>query len=254
MTYITDLDGTLLNNFGRLDLKSKNILHTISDRLVLATARSLVNIDNDILNLYPSIIITMNGASIVKDEVVIRRYTLNIMEVLSDFQILNDLAAQIVIEEDMKYSLLKSKDIKSSFFNEKNRIPVGELTMPLSVIFIIQNKYLSTLTINSDKYNVEKWNFNTDYTAIEVLHIKATKANAIGWLLRYEYINEFKYFGDSINDESVLKLYTKNFYAMRSSDISKNKMVENITDYTNDECGVALEIARIERETYGNSR
>lgn len=242
--FITDLDGTLLNNNKLLSHFTFNFLNT-NKRLIIATARSYINIDVD-LKLFNPFIITMNGASILYKDKEIFKKELKKSDLfwLLNFAYCCDVS-DIILEDNFGYEFLKKSTPILKFFDK----PIYDINVKSvkSLIFTVSKKATiqDKLKNIEKKYNVRNWEISDTLIAIEIQHKSATKLEAISWLLKNKIISEFIYFGDSDNDKEVLNKYPERFYAIKNSKISKYENIKNITQFNNNEDGVVKEINKI---------
>ena len=242
--FITDLDGTLLNNDKFLSHDTYKFLDTYR-KLIIATARSYVNIDVD-LELFNPLIITMNGASILYKDTEIFNNELKESDLflLINFAYCCD-ATDIILENNFGYEFIKKNTPTLKFFD--NPLYDIKVKSVKSLIFTVSKKKVipDKLKRIEKYYNVRNWEISDTLVAIEIQHKSATKLEAISWLLKNKFISNFLYFGDSDNDNEVLTEFPERFYALKNSKISKYEKVKNITEFDNNGDGVVKEIKKI---------
>lgn len=245
MRIISDLDGTLLNNEGKISDFTIEILEKFDVNIIIATGRSYENIPFFLKNM-DEIVITMNGASIIKKQKEI--YSKNLLESEIQEIMKTNLAKNaevVVLENNFNFSYLRSSNINLPFFNIENK--VQKIYDPKSLIMIIDSRIGKKFDyINKwGNFNISSWPAKDGYTAFEFQNIGSGKGNAISWLKEKKIIDEFIYFGDSSNDFSVLKKYPECFYKMKNSLISSSKILSKEAVASNNQDGVAKTIMNI---------
>ena len=228
--YVSDLDGTLLNNNAEISSTTKTLLNKALDnniQFTIATARTpatVVNILNDININMP--IVTMNGSAI---------YDIKNDKYLSYTAIDNNYV-------DTIDSLIKSENLNAFIYTIKNNhlfIYHEKLVHPYQIKFyeqrnnstfktFIQDNYPSdvkvlyfTIMDYEDKvtplYNkikdmkdlyITKYkdNYVPDICYLEIYSVKSSKANAIKSLKQYYHFDKLVTFGDNLNDLPMFEI------------------------------------------------
>lgn len=263
--YISDLDGTLLNNDVMLTDRTINILNSLIDNGLLftvATARTIASVKYILKDLNLNLpIIMMNGVCIydpVKEEY-IRVEALNKEELR--------LLISVIEENHLKgfmYSINNQKlatyyeDIinksQKDFFEERvvkynkkfTRVDKFSMLMDEPVIYFSLMDYKEKLydvhclveklpNINSVFY---KDNYSQDIWYLEIFSKQASKYHAVQFLRSYLSIDYVVGFGDNQNDMALYKACDK-FYAVENAIEELKRKADGVIG-RNTEDGVAL--------------
>ena len=241
--YVSDLDGTLLNNEAKLTHRTINILNSLMDKGILftiATARSIASVKyiiNDLKLTLP--IILMNGVCIYDP---IKKEYINI-EAFNKEDI--RLLISIIEENSLKGFMYTIKEGELStyyedlsnmalidFYEERVKrynkpfIAVNKfsLLMDEPLIYFVLMDYKEKLepiyriiqtfpNINSVFY---RDNYAKDMWYLEIFSRKASKYHGVQFLRSYLSVENIIGFGDNQNDIALLKACDK-FYAVENA-------------------------------------
>ena len=264
---VCDLDGTLLNNKGEINDIEIKILEKMSQNgyiITIATGRSMIGIPNCIKSMtFIDYYITSNGASCID------KYGNYIFKNWINFSYLKDIieknyfveylingkwyidskdesnVKKIITDSKIANYILdtriKVKDIKRKF--ESNNIYLEKINLNFS----IENYDKSLSEINcfiNQNNNLRVW---TDKRyKLDIYSKQATKGNAVKQLSDYLKINSRHIiaFGDDDNDLELLQ-FVGFPVAMKNGNSNVKKVAKNITNFTNDEDGVAMFLKEI---------
>lgn len=222
--YVSDLDGTLLNNSAQISAKSKELInqsikHGIN--FTIATARTPATVVNILDNVNINMpIVTMNGAAIYdikkkkylsystidksyvgKIDAIIRSEGLNAFIYTIKDDHLNVYHQKLTHPYQIKF-YNERKNSKFKTFHEKDLEDNSEV---LYFTIMDYNHKVESLYQKLRDYNdlyIAKYNdiYNKDICNLEIYSIKSSKANAIKYLKQYYHFNKLITFGDNIND------------------------------------------------------
>lgn len=263
--YISDLDGTLLNNDATISERTVKILNDLMDRGVLftvATARTIASVKYILKDLKLNLpLILMNGVCIFDPE---NKKYIN-TETLSTEDV--SLLISLIEEYDLKgfmytmndgelatyYEELSNKALKD-FHDERvkrynkpfTHVDKFSVLKDEPVIYFVLIDYKENLNhiyrltetlpnINSVFY---KDNYSKDMWYLEIFSRKASKYHAVNFLRRYLQVNNVVGFGDNQNDMFFLEACDK-FYAVENA-IEELKLRADGIIGKNSEDGVAL--------------
>ena len=260
--YVTDLDGTLLNNSGKLSEYSiKTINELIKNGMCFsyATARSLVSassVTNGLVTNFP--VITKNGTFIENAYTKDRLYSLNfseeeklfLMNTLEKYSIYPIVYA--IINGNEKKSWIKDKEndgIKDKF-KSRNDDPRYRPVNTINDLFCGEIYYINcigTKDILINVYNVfletNKFScllqkeYYTEHYWFEILPKNATKGNTILALKELLRCNKIITFGDGLNDIPMFKISDES-YAVENAEQELKNYATGIIE-SNENNGVA---------------
>ena len=260
--YVTDLDGTLLNNKGEL---SKYTIYTINELtnkgmcFSYATARSLISASNVTNGLIIDIpIITKNGIFIenayTKEKIYSLKFSVEdkafLMDTMEKYSIY-PLVYSYINEMERK-SWIKDKEneaIKSEInaWKEDTRLrPVNNITdLFYGDIFHINcmGKKEELIEIFNFLQKTEKFScllqkeYYSEHYWCEILPKNATKGNAILFLKDKLRCNKIITFGDGLNDIPMFKI-SDECYAVENAEEELKKIATGII-MSNENDGVA---------------
>jgi len=263
--YVSDLDGTLLNNNAKISDRSLNIINSLIDKGMLftvATARSIASVKYILKDLKLTLpVILMNGVCIY--DPVNQKY-INV-ETLSKENI--RILISLIEENNLKGFMYAVKNEKLSTYYEElsnkalrdfYEIRVKRYKKPFTkvnkfaeikdepIIYFVLMDYKEKLepiyrlvenlpNINSVFY---KDNYEKDMWYLEIFSNKASKYHAVQYLRKYLSADYVIGFGDNQNDLSLFGACDK-FYAVDNA-IEELKQRADAVIGKNSEDGVAM--------------
>lgn len=254
-----DIDGTLLNEQGKLDPITIETLRKVSDlghKVVIATGRPL----GGCLHIYNEIgidnpIITDNGASIdhpghiefAKQRTYI---PIKVMKTLFEYSKDHIESAFFSIEKTV-YAYKYNKELETYFVGlSSGKLIECEFTdldvEPNGMIFLINHdfvdKFESWITFQyPETLSFRRWGTDKNGNVMYEVYLKHTsKASALNYLINYFNIDPKNTiaFGDGINDLEMIKEMSFGV-AMKNGVPQLKEVAYQITDVTNDEAGLA---------------
>jgi len=249
--YVTDLDGTLLNNDGKLSEYSIKTINNLVEKgmyFTYATSRSLQSaskVTRDLLLNLP--VITRNGIFIenINDEKI---YSLKfseeekylIMEILEKYSIYPLASSFINGEEKRSYIKNKEneaiKDVLNIWENDSRYRPVNNIKeLYYGDLFYIRCIGEEKSLIDVYKYLMETNKFScllqkeyySEHYWCEILPKKATKGNTILKLKEIIKCNKIISFGDGLNDIDMFKVSDES-YAVENAEEELKKNATGI--------------------------
>ena len=228
--YVSDLDGTLLNNKAEISNKSKEYLNTALNnnvKFTIATARTPATIVNLLEGVNINLpVITMNGSAIydIKNNKYLTYTTINynlsnkIKEIIDnanlnafvytmkDNHLLvyhNNLtnAHQINFYNERKDSNFKT--FIEDTYSEESEILYFTVMDSKENIDLVYEKIKNLGDLYIAKY---KDTYSEDIYNLEIYSIDTSKANAILYLKEYYHFNKLITFGDNLNDLPMFEL------------------------------------------------
>lgn len=258
---ITDLDGTFLNNYGKVtDVSSKIINEFISDNgyFTFATARtasSAVKITESININVPCIL--MNGVSIY--DIQNQKYVNNhfftydtALKIAEIFKHTNVIPFLYKIEKEKLYTYYYDFQCKEMFDFFKFRgksvdrpfIKCSSLTEVAddnTVYFSVQGKEsdlkrtVKILSNEADlKYAFYKDVYNENIWFLEVFSEKASKSGGIKFIKEYGNFDYITCFGDNLNDLPMFEVCDRKIAVANAKNEVKNAADEIIDNNDND--------------------
>ena len=222
--FVSDLDGTLLNNSAEVSPESAILLNKSIENginFTIATARTpatIVNILKDINIKLP--IITMNGSAIydIKNDKYLNFTSLPKEKGLEIYQIIKSFNNNHLY---VYYDKL-THPYQLEFYNSRKATKYktfiqGELNPNFDVLYFTIMDYEDKISILyeklkllSDLYIVKyRDTYNKDIVNLEIYDIKSSKANAINMIKdRYSFENLIT-FGDNLNDIPMFNISDK---------------------------------------------
>jgi len=260
--YVSDLDGTLLNNNGKLSEYTVNTINDLVSNGMLfsyATARSLVsasNVTNGLITDIP--VITKNGIFIENVHSKEKLYSL----------IFTEEEKMLIMETMEKYSIyplvygfINGIEKKSWLENKENEAIKNEINSwkedprlrsvnNINELFLGEIYHVNCIGYKNgltDVYNyiLETGKFScllqkeyySEYYWFEILPKKATKGNTILVLKDLLKCNKIISFGDGLNDISMFKISDES-YAVENAENELKNIATGIIK-SNDNNGVA---------------
>lgn len=231
--FVSDLDGTLLNNSAEVSPESAILLNKSIENginFTIATARTpatIVNILKDINIKLP--IITMNGSAIydIKNDKYLnftslpKEKGLEVYQIIKSFNI-NAFVYTINNNHLYVYYDKLTHPYQLEFYNSRKATKYktfiqGELNPNFDVLYFTIMDYEDKISILyeklkllSDLYIVKyRDTYNKDIVNLEIYDIKSSKANAINMIKdRYSFENLIT-FGDNLNDIPMFNISDK---------------------------------------------
>lgn len=250
-----DLDGTLLNSNGLIDLSSINALKRLSSnniRLVLITGRSLKSVKKivnkySIYNLF-SYYVCFNGALIIdnKKNKIICNYNVNSASFkdLADCANYNNINCYMVLKNN-----IVSKDIcdleREEAFRNEFIIRQEEFNNNLKIYKIVFNSTKEKIDLLSNidlsKYNTIRLDDNT----LEIMSFYASKVLALKRIAKEEkvYYKDIIVFGDANNDKEMLSIVGYGCAMNNASTVAKESA--NYVTLDNNSNGIKVAIDSI---------
>ena len=265
--YVTDLDGTLLNQQDRISTFSLQVINELVKNGMLftyATARSLVSASKVTAGLSTNIpIIAYNGAFIIQPSsgVILSREDFSaeernvVREALTRYQIspmvysyIDGIERVSWIPENendgvRRYLSLREGDKRFRAVSDQKALYEGEIfyftcigekeeLMPVYTLFSKDSRY--RCTIQQDLYRPEYW--------CEIMPAQASKSNAVRKLKQIWGCSKVIAFGDSINDIPMFEA-SDECYAV-SNAVDELKRIATGIIGSNNEDGVAGWLSR----------
>lgn len=246
---VSDLDGTLLNNEGKVTEKSKEILKKIKEKgyeIAIATGRSFhsANLIREFIGI-EMYLICNNGANIYnKDGSILKRHFIPIE--------LSKKIIDILHKEKISYKAFNGIDVYLPTFGEVYEeirkehnlffIENSSCIPELDKVLIIEENYKRLFEIRDLMFKYFENELEIVISSEDCLDLnmkncsKKLGIETIAEALKIE-IRNIMAFGDSGNDYKMLNLVGYPV-AMKNSYMS-TKGFKNITYFTNDENGVA---------------
>ena len=258
---VSDMDGTLLNDQQQLSERTREVLRLLTGKGVLFTAasgRSRRSLKEHFLDI-PFASISDNGATIYndKDELVwykdipsgmIRPLWKKVMENAFLHPVLCGLKNHYVLNSESD----EAKDIARYFFN-------GHVEIINTIEEVFKKDVIVKLSVHTKTDGSEEKRgfellkeFGVEFTItlsggcwIDITHSQATKGTAYEELCSILRVRpeETMMFGDYLNDLEMLKR-CPNSWCMKNGHPDAKIICRHITEYTNDEDGVARELAK----------
>jgi len=260
--YVTDLDGTLLNNDGKLSEYSIKVINNLVEKgmyFTYATSRSLQSaskVTRDLLLNLP--VITRNGIFIENPNNNEKIYSLKfseeekylIMEILEKYSIYPLAGSFINGEEKRSYIKDKENDAIKEVLNlwerdSRYRSVNNVKDLYYGDLFYIRCIGKENSLIDVYKYLMETNKFScllqkeyySEHYWCEILPKKATKGNTILVLKEILKCNRVVSFGDGLNDIEMFKVSDES-YAVENAEDELKKNATGIIMSNNDD-GVA---------------
>lgn len=237
--YITDLDGTLLNNDSLISERSSAILNDVVDRgalFTVATARTPATVDPLLASTSTSLpAIVMTGAALWNRST--RSYQdVHVIEPELCNRILDEFLAQSIVpfrydlspdgvidvfhlsERNSDYNHLSK--IEKSFIDLRNHLPLKRIHYNLipgaeqlpTLLFIALGPYENIITIasrleadNAGSVSAYPDNLRKDLGVLEVFAPGVSKAEAVVKMKETVGADRLVVFGDNLNDISMLQ-------------------------------------------------
>lgn len=244
--YISDLDGTLLNNNGALSEYTISILNKLNENNInfsVATARTpatVVPILSEVNINLP--IIVMNGAAIydlksnkyITYNSIPKTTTYKILDVLKN----NNISGFCYTIDDnhiFAYYDKISNICQANFMNSRLGSPLktfinGPIPEDSNIIhfFLMDNKetimnvYEKIKHIDGLYLIAYEDVYNKEVYTLEIYNEKSSKANAIKYLMNEFKFNSLTCFGDNLNDIPMFELADECFAVDNATDELKN--------------------------------
>ncbi len=273
---ISDLDGTLLNNKSELSNFTIKAVKKIIDAghiFCISTGRPLrsaIKFYNQLgLN---TIISTLNGGALENpsdknfDDIYFSFDKNVLLNILKNKEVINYTNYIVIENTSCTYFICQNEEIKvnkkllNRFHIEKdlllhiknpNKINwEDEKLKPVSILLSLKKEHIDKVSFSIktllDTFIIRMWNIeNDDNVVIELNALFSTKGNSMKYLSCYYGIslsNTYA-FGDGENDIEMIKS-SRNAYAMKNALPSVKLFSYKITDFNNDQDGVAKQILK----------
>ena len=256
---VCDLDGSLLNNSGKISNYTKEILHKIDKighKVVIATGRPF----SGAINIYNSleiknILITDNGGSIHhphdKNFTTIQHFIPKKITHKLFLETKKFLNSAFYSDEKNVYAYKYDPRLQMFFSSLDQRKvidkPFNEFdTEATGIIYLVKTDFIESF----EKYMIESWKNilsfrmwgkDKKHAIYEIYLSHISKASAIDFTRKkYNILKENTIaFGDGINDFEMIK-YSNPGVAMKNGIIELKLSADQITEYNNDENGIAI--------------
>lgn len=273
---ISDLDGTLLNQKSEITKRTCSTVKKIikaGHKFCIFTGRPLRNSKKfyDLLNL-DTPIVNYNGAFISNPknskfkplEFSISRKV--VIDLLSDKKITNIIDNALIETQEGSFFLYQPRTkekLKATlqhfhivnvqnikYMNGDPKTLKGDVLSILIILSDNDHKHVSDLMyhikLHSSTMLIRSWSEEILGTIIEINSFFATKGMALRFISAYYNIplERIYAFGDSDNDIDMLSAGV-NSYAMRNGTYIAKMTASKITQFTNQQDGVALELKKI---------
>lgn len=258
--YVSDLDGTLLHSNEKISEYSSSIINELVKKGMLfsyATARSLVTAQKVTNGLYAEIpLIVYNGAFIINNktkQIIHSNYFSEddvsyIKDLLSEYNVSPivysyhegiekfSFNANSISKEAELFLNTRKNDFRRKPVNKNEDLYLGNCfyfscigdKKSLSPINdILKNNKRFNCIYQKDIYSGHQW--------LEILPLKATKANAILKLKELFNCERIIAFGDGINDISMFKI-SDECYATKNACPELIKIATKVIDSNNNDC------------------
>ncbi len=267
--YITDLDGTFLNNDGAVSDESRRIINELTEKGVLfsvATARSSMTAKDLLEGLHISApVVFMNGVflyDLEKDravafhEIAPRAF----LQVVAAFQAYNKAPMLFLYGDDGQFSIHYTRldlQVNRDFYNARKKmlgerfrkvdalqIPTGQHAVYVNLV----DTYESLKPITELLQTIEGVSFSfygdtyTDYWFLEVYSAKASKANAAKEVKALVGAEQIVAFGDNYNDLTLFSAADEKYAVANAVDEVKAQATAVIE--SNEQDGVAKFLLR----------
>lgn len=247
MLIVTDFDGTLLNDEGKLTDYTKKVLKKVSENniLIAASGRGLSGIKATLEDVYPyfSFYICGNGSFIYhKDELIYEKLLSK-----KDIELISKLAKELntdfrVMSYDKCEALKGEED--TLIEAKKNNLPViktNSFSEGFKMVISGQKEKMDEIMSKLKQSNMEKISYcRSDYNNIDFGSKGTSKAKALKYICdKYNYpYKDIIAFGDAGNDAEML-CFAGIGVAMKNAMPELKEYVTYITPLSNDEDGVA---------------
>lgn len=222
--YVSDLDGTLLDNNALISNNSIELLnHSIANnaQFTIATARTPATVVNILKNVNIKLpVITMNGSAIyyITTNTYLYHRSLNKDSIISIQNIivaenLNAFIYTINNNHLFVYHNLLSHPYQIKFYEERKNSPYKtfiQSTLPnnCDVLYFtimdneskINSLYKKLKDIPNLSLVKYKDTYDKNIMNLEIYHESSSKANAINYLKNYFHFDKLICFGDNLND------------------------------------------------------
>lgn len=271
---VCDLDGTLLNNNGKLSnetIKTIKKINSMGHIFCIATGRPYrasiefykqLNLNTIMINYNGSLISNPSNEKFTQINLAFSKKI--VVDFFNNKEITNNIENALIEGQDGAFFLRKptSPEQISSFLqhfhldsNGVNNVFSKNLTNIKSDINSILVQVKNETKIDDLIYNIKSltttliarnWSIPYAGTIIEINSIFSNKGNAIKFLSSYYGISldSCYAFGDGDNDGEMLKSAHYG-YAMKNASMTAKLMARHMTMSTNEDNGVAKELKRI---------
>jgi Cof subfamily protein (haloacid dehalogenase superfamily) len=264
--YVSDLDGTLLNDKGYLSEYTSTILKQAMDaglHFTIATGKSMYTIRDIIGSIHFTLpIITHDGTSLWLGGKHIRTITLKRDKLLRAVDVMLEVCASLLVfsiidneerifwctnyinNETKKYFLKRSNDPRFQESRNINEMLLGDILFITCLSDEITVKKLSHILNTNRIYNyIQRDNYIKDIFWLKVKNEDVNKYSASKYIMDMYGFKKLISFGDEVNDLLLLK--NSDFsIAVGNANISVKRYANKVID-TNNNDGVAKYIAQL---------
>lgn len=233
MIYVSDLDGTLLNSKGKLSeftIKNIKLLSSRGVKFTIASARSIFTASDFINELHLKIPIVLRNGAFIYDTVnkkILMQKLLTRTEIDPVLEFFISEGLNPIVHHTSGYKLfvdytkidnygenhyissrLKAED---SRFRKVDKYSYDADSEFISMCVIGENRNQDAVFTKVEQlfpsgYIIHKYvDTYSNHTWIEINHPKATKSNAVAFIMDYLGESEYTAFGDNINDIGMLE-------------------------------------------------
>lgn len=258
--YLSDLDGTLLNNQSCLsDFTKENLLNLINKGLIfsVATARTAATVTDIFKDIPITSGILMNGAAIfdfkreeyIKTHLIPSDTAFSILKILSCFSV-SPFVYTIKEKYLNVYHKNLKKDYETQFYNQRASRRLKKFfeissykdipTLENILYFCMLTDKDTAINISTEIKKIKNTSvisykdIHNDFYYVEIMSPYASKASGALWLKDYLKADMLTAFGDNLNDISLLKIADKKICV--SNAVSKVKEIcDEITENNNND-------------------
>lgn len=273
--YITDLDGTFLNNDGVVSEESRRTVNHLIEKGMLfsvATARSPMTVGELLRGIhFPVPVVLMNGVflydlekdrAVAYHEIPSQAFT----KILAAFEKYNKAPMLFLYGEDGRFSIHFTRldlQVNRDFYNARKKM-LGERFLEVSALQIPEGQhavyvnlvdtYESLKPITKILETIEGVHFSfygdtyTDYWFLEVYSAAASKANAANAVKTLADADKLVAFGDNYNDLTLFAVADEKYAVENAVDALKKQATAVIAG--NEQNGVAEFLIRHFQETH----
>lgn len=244
--YVSDLDGTLLNNNAIVSPNSKDLINKfLKDNVnfTVATARTPATVSKLLKDINLTLpIITMNGSAIYDLQNDKYLYSLplenNLVPIIQNLIDSENLNAFVYTLKDNHLFVYHNKLINPyqiKFYNERKDSTYktfieGPVPSDCRVLYFtimdyedkvnsLYNKLKGITGISPIKY---RDTYDKKIMNLEIYHTSSSKANAINYLKNYFHFDKLITFGDNLNDIPMFKISDECYAVENAAEELKN--------------------------------
>lgn len=256
--YVSDLDGTLLNNNALVSTKSKNLLNKSLENNInftIATARTPATVSKLLKDINLTLpIVTMNGSTIydLKNDTYLYSISLEnnlipVIQNLIDSENLNAFAYTLKDNHLFVYhnKLTSPHQIKFYEVRKGSKYKTfieGSIPSNCKVLYFTIMDFEDKVNSLYDKLqgitNISCVKYRDTYDKkimnLEIYHTSSSKANAINYLKNYFHFDKLITFGDNLNDIPMFEI-SDECYAVENAAEELKKISTDVIGNNNDD-------------------